>query len=507
MKQLLWNQIQNHAQRLLSQADRDPDSPSYGSFDRNYWNYKIRDFSSVILQQGILSLDVLYSFNSPDNIYFQKPVIKDLIKAGIGFWSKSQLRSGAFNEYYPNESGFPPTAFSLYAIGLMLEKYPEFIDKNVIISINKAIRWLLKHPEKEALNQESVALSGIIISKNISGVKVNETLLNKRLDQFYNSQYPEGWFNEYGGPDLGYLSVTIDSLWDIYRITEDARALKAIEKATEFISYFISVSYEPPVMINARNTDYLVPFGLSGFGSMNPVAAELSRVILQNISRPGNMFSKTDDRYLSHYIGQSYFRSLLNIEKLKSEQVVLPYKKDTIKYFDGCDIFVKHIAEQKSTFISLRKGGIYSEYDVNGIKSADYGWRYKTGKSIAVTHWQNADYRCSHQINGGKIELVVEGNFTLHRYIKPSPLKHVVLRVLSFIAGNRIMPFLKSLIIFSQKNSKIGFMRKLNISNNTIEAVDSFRNLPGENILYKAPHYSMRHVSSAGRFVEEELLK
>ena len=38
--------------RILSQCCRDANSPSFGCFDRNFWHYRMRDFSSIILQQG-----------------------------------------------------------------------------------------------------------------------------------------------------------------------------------------------------------------------------------------------------------------------------------------------------------------------------------------------------------------------------------------------------------------------------------------------------------------------
>ena len=38
--------------RILSQCCRDANSPAFGCFDRNFWHYRMRDFSSIILQQG-----------------------------------------------------------------------------------------------------------------------------------------------------------------------------------------------------------------------------------------------------------------------------------------------------------------------------------------------------------------------------------------------------------------------------------------------------------------------
>ena len=53
--------------RNLSWLDRDEDSPTFGSFDRNFWHYKTTDFNSDILQQGIYALIGLYKKDIPNN--------------------------------------------------------------------------------------------------------------------------------------------------------------------------------------------------------------------------------------------------------------------------------------------------------------------------------------------------------------------------------------------------------------------------------------------------------
>ncbi|HJP53402.1 MAG TPA: hypothetical protein QF556_01655, partial [Rhodospirillales bacterium] len=45
--------------RVLTQMDRDPDSPTFGCFDRNHWHYKMRDFASAVLQQGLFTLEAV----------------------------------------------------------------------------------------------------------------------------------------------------------------------------------------------------------------------------------------------------------------------------------------------------------------------------------------------------------------------------------------------------------------------------------------------------------------
>jgi hypothetical protein len=504
MQELIWRELNQHTQRILSQIDRDPDSPTYGCFDRNFWNYKIRDFSSAIQQQAILVLDVLYSFEDQDNPYLHSPVIKNLISAGVNFWTRCQLRTGSFNEYYPWESGFPPTAFGLYSVAVTVRKYPELATTAVLDAINQAASWLLRHPEREALNQESAALAGMVIASRIQSAEIDQQKLAKRLQQFYDLQNPEGWFNEYGGPDLGYLSVTIDSLWDIWLYARDDRALAAANKACDFISLFVTVSGEFPIMINARNTDYLVPYGITGLASESESARQVAMAILKNMQSQHSMFSKTDDRYMTHYIGHSYFRSLKHIGRTfmpETETQAIRYME---QYLPASRIYLKHTGE-RSIFVALGKGGIVNEYSREGIVRVNYGWRLRAGMKVAVTHWQNNDYSCNFENSGGKTVLKVEGSFSEHGYLRPSPARHVALRLMALLFGNRLIGKLKSVLIFNQKKFPVTFSRTIAIDGDSAVIEDQFSGQTDEQRLYPAPSYSLRHVSSAGRFVIEEL--
>ena len=64
--------------RLLSLIDRNPYSKTYGSFLRDYWQYKtLTDFSSATCQQCVLALSCVYLLNSPLNNYFNNQKILD----------------------------------------------------------------------------------------------------------------------------------------------------------------------------------------------------------------------------------------------------------------------------------------------------------------------------------------------------------------------------------------------------------------------------------------------
>ena len=84
---------------------------------------------------------------------------------------------------------------------------------------------------------------------------ISEKKFRKLAQRSLNLQDEEGWFYEYGGPDLGYLSVTIDCLWDLYDATHDEKYLNAAIKGLKFISSIINwTGGESIGMHNSRNT-------------------------------------------------------------------------------------------------------------------------------------------------------------------------------------------------------------------------------------------------------------
>lgn len=496
--------------RILSQIDRDPDSPTYGSFDRDFWHYKMRDFSSIVLQQGMLVLDVLHDFDHPDNPLYRHPLAIQLIDASLGFWASQQLASGSFNEYYPFEEGYPPTAFSLYAVGLVFRKrgYPR-PDGKLKTAIRKACEWLLDHPEHQAFNQESAGLAGLAMAARIPGVTVDAGRLEQRLATFFAGQSPEGWFPEYGGPDLGYLSVTLDCLCDYHETTGDPRATAAMERAVEFISHFIPVAGNTPVMINARNTDYIVPYGLVRLAVSNPMAAGIVRRVFGTAASPLHFLAATDDRYLCHYVYQSCFRALHHLPEMTGDETSLPCNTGGGFFFKESGIYVRHQPARCSIFVAGKKGGVLYLYDSAGHADVDYGWRWKrSGGAVAVTHWQGGSMVSSHTADRDIDMLVVEGRMSVHRRYVPSPLRHLLLRLTAFVTGNRLVHRLKHAMIFNSPDAGVGYRREISVEADRLVVTDRFDAAGSDDFQpVAAPHYSLRHVASAGSFSAEELLR
>lgn len=494
--------------RILTQLDRDPDSPTFGCFDRDFWHYKVRDFASIVLQQGALVLETLYNYSSQENFLYREPKVLSWVNASIGFWARQQLPSGAFNEYYPFEEGFPPTAFSLYAVALIFQKrgFPE-AQPDVLLAIQKAVDSLLSVQERQALNQESVALTAVELASRIPGVKLDRKKLDSRFVDFFAAQSSEGWFPEYGGADTGYLSVTLDALSVYYDLTGDARADVAMNKALEFISMLVSVSGSTPVMTNSRNTDYIAPYGLLRMAESSPLARCVFEKIFSCHENPGHFLNATDDRYLCHYIYQSCFRGLEQLSRMTALKTELPCEKVEERFFPDAGIHILHTPGKRSVFTAARKGGVYYVYTPQGVVFADFGWRQKNSDGrVALTHWQHPENGSALSQAADSTVIEAKGTVSLHCWTESTPLRHAALRVLSYLFGRKIIAWLKMAMIFKAESYGIHYIRKITITPQGISCCDSFRGKRIEAFNpVPAPAYSLRHVASAGNFTKEEL--
>ncbi len=504
LKQLAWATLAPLVPRLLTQLERDPDSPNFGCFDRDFWHYKIRDFSSVILQQGGLCVAALSCLDLPGNPLFKHDLADTWADGALAFLFQRQLKSGGFEEYYPFESGYPPAAFGLYATGLrQCERGFVELSEPMTKAIQKVCDWLLSNPETQALNQEAAGLCALAYCSRIPGVSVDANQLEERLGNFYKAQSDEGWFPEYGGPDLGYLCVTLDCLWDLHALTGDTRAWAAMKRAVVYVATMFALGGRIPAMINSRNTDYLVPYGLTRLGQSDPLASACVHAMLGRMAEPDHFLHSTDDRYLCHYIGQSFFRALNYLDNL-AEPAPLPCEEDGEFFFVEAGQYVRHV-DGTSLFFAGKKGGVCYLFGPDGLKDADFGWRIDVGARQGVTHWQSDSWEVAY-LKQGETVLMSIGTMHVQGFAKSSPLRHLALRVLSFCFGNRLIPFLKKKLIFRASSLPIRFERELRIGMAGLSLTDCFSCLPDGSKPLPAPQQSLRHVASASRFCSEEML-
>lgn len=489
--------------RILTQVCRDPSSPFFGCADRNWWHYKIRDFPSIILQQAGYTL--LLAAERTENDQEVKS-LRRLAGASCRFWQGRALRYGAFEEYYPFEQGYPPLAFSTLSVA-------KIVDHGVISfyevekGLEVAARQLLSRFESEAANQQMAGLAALAVLRKLYPQMVDDAVFSNLLDRTLALQMSDGWFPEYGGSDLGYLTVTMDCLFDLYDYTEDPRCWTAIERAFTFISWFVHTPFRGAGMHNSRNTDYLVPYALARLAHEEwhgrEEACSLFNRVFSDDSASSHFLFSIDDRYWCHYIGHSVFRAL-NIRHGAGNALAIgsvSHSTDSSEKKESGHVFLRKRDSFPALLFSGRKGGALSIQWGKGNRISDYGWHILSKGRLFFNHWWSPEWRTAREED----TLTCSGPLVLHPEHAATPFKHFLLRCASLFAGRRIIALLKKVLIFRAPGSNLVFERRVVLRANVVVVEDSVVGLAPDDTIARAPRTSKRHVASADAYHYEDL--
>lgn len=495
--------ILKNAPRVITQIDKDLDSSTYGSCDRNHWHLKIRDFDSAILQQTGLTLTLLYLTDFPGNIYYNNDNIKKWANAALHYWAKIQLKDGSYNEYYPNEHGFPPTAFTLYT---SCEIYLRLHLDNVFIKnkITNTARYLSNTIEERALNQEMASIAGLY---NAYRVLQEQWVLDgceKKLNHLLSQQSKEGWFPEYGGADLGYLSVFLDMMCEYYAQSKDKRVVQPIGNIIDFIKHFIHPNATIGGEYASRNTTYFLPGGLEvaiqlGFND----AAAIKKKLYATTSDYTYFMDSVDDRYFSHYLLHSFIRALEHEKNYSFPNPVpaLPCENAQTRYFEQSGL-ISYNNSCYTAIVGLRKGGVIQAYDKKSARFVDCGYRVSLGKATAAaTNWQDSSYKYSFSENIA----FVQGKMNKIKLKTSTPFLLTGLRIVSFIVGRRIVNYLKNRLILTDNHADISFKRNIKFEDEMIIIQDYLESM--NPVCYEtADNMSLRLVASGKFFSTTDLI-
>lgn len=484
--------------RILTHVARDPGTEFYGACDRDWWHYKIRDFPSIILQQAGYALFVA----SQLQVHRAKSEpLQNLAAATCRFWNQRACKHGAFEEYYPFEQGYPPAAFSTLAIAKMTHAGVVTVDE-VLSGLRVAAKQLQNRFESEAVNQQIAGLAAMAVMRKCASDLINGDKFHAILDKVLSLQTSEGWFPEYHGPDLGYLAVSIDCLWDVYDFTHDTRVLDAIGKAVQFINWFVLGPIGGAGMHNSRNTDYITPFGLVRYAIECNDADTATAVwrLFNNSTSSFHPFSAIDDRYWCHYIGHSVMRAALILENKDLPAPAISNSRQADCFPKSGHKLIKTSAGE-AALVSTKKGGIVSAAWNEIARTCDFGWIVQDKGKVLVTHWWSADWSAAVE---SKKSVTVEGALVAHKDHISGPWKHMALRLLSFVLGRKLIATLKKLVIFKRPQSRVTLKRKVEWQGIDLLIRDEISGIGTTSKISRAPRSSKRHVASADSFHPED---
>lgn len=232
------------AERLLTIQDKDPCSPSFGSFHYAYWRDKTSDFADVRFQEagavlGLLSLPAFDSLRDAEG-WPSRLALMAAFGAGLANLAREQYPEGCYDEWYKGERGFAVTAFTTVAYGLaalLLDNDLESRDRDLLThTLKRAAQWLSGRDDTVKINHEIAAATALAVVWKLTGEERWRRAAERKLEVSLANRSEEGWFSELGCADLGYSSLALDYLMIYWRLTADDRAAFAASRLLEFLA-------------------------------------------------------------------------------------------------------------------------------------------------------------------------------------------------------------------------------------------------------------------------------
>lgn len=278
--------------RIIGFIDTEPQSPTFGCADRYYWHYKLHDYHNARMQEACLLLAFFYLDKGADLCQNEK--LFNLIKGVIGFWAKNLNQNGSVNEIFPHEQSFCASAFSLYAvtetIGLLdLKAEKETHQKEW----EKCGDWLMKNGNWHISNQIAASALALYNLGELTREERFTTEARNRIERLLAGREQGGYFKEYGGFDLGYNTLTMSLLAQIYLKNKDERIKTALVKSNELIAKYLDAAGNYDCSAMSRGTAFLYPFSFKVTNS--PILDTIKQGLAQDRILNPNWL---DDRYL-----------------------------------------------------------------------------------------------------------------------------------------------------------------------------------------------------------------
>ncbi len=347
--------------RLLASVDRNPYSPAYGCFDRQYWHYRTSSFPSEMYQEAVLPLAMVYAHPFPGNRWHGAERLRELAIAGMRFAARSSHRDASCDDYYPFERAFGAAVFSLQAAAqayLLLE----LDDPALRAWLVRRARWVARHGETGRLtNHHALGALGLHAVYQLTGevefAQARDVLVSRVLAW----QSPEGWFAEYEGADLGYQTLTIDCLAKLVRWTDSLRLAEALGRAVAFARWFLHPDGSFGGAYGSRGTVQYYPHGMELLAGASADAADLADAHLKYLAA-GRQLPYADDRLYVHRLA-----SLLGAWLDWSPVRPAPQRDSPrTSYFSEARLLV-HRSQAHSTIVSAARGGVLRHQSSSSI--------------------------------------------------------------------------------------------------------------------------------------------
>lgn len=358
--------------RVLSSLDRNPLRPTFGCFDRQFWHYRTASFPSEMYQEGVLPLAIVYSHPMPGNDWYRQGQFANWIRGALTFSLRGGHRDGSCDDYYPFERAYGASAFSLQACARAMELLG-LRNQELVEGLKRRAAWLATHDESGTLsNHHALAALGMYRVARLAQDPSLHAAADRKIEQLLKWQSSEGWFNEYGGADPGYQTVTIDCLAKCREFRNDQLLDEPLRRAIRFARKFLHPDESFAGIYGSRGTKHFYTHGLELMARENAEAADLADGFLNSLNRE-TATHYDDDRLFVHRLGnllESYLDWSPTRPSVDSRsQDNLPHGTDWLPQAG----MLVHRGAKAQTVAGMMRGGVFAHFERGARVATDSG--------------------------------------------------------------------------------------------------------------------------------------
>lgn len=507
--------------RLLGNLDRNPYSPTYGCFHRDYWLDKTSDFPDAVRQFGVHALALIYKHDFPGNIFFGQDKIFAWTVASLDYWANIQHKDGSFDEFYPYERGWVgPTAFTTFtaieALDLLGDETPPAIVERVRESIRRAAYFIAagQREEDHLANHHAMACLAVWRAYRL----LDDSNLRDGYERLWDGflgyhNHDEGWSYEYDGVDPGYLSAVVSFLSKIYQDNSEPAIYDVIRESVEFCAYFVYPDGFYAGSLGSRNTLHFYPHGFEIMADKLPMAAAVADAMLHSLADSKLVPPKImSDRYVFYRVPE-FLQSYIDYHQRPNELPPLPYQRTGIcEYFPRSQISARS-SERHYMIANLAKGGVLKVFNRQDghllINDCGLIGQLDDGR-VVTSQWIDPEYQCQADLHGWE----VSGNM----HAVPSnklftPVKNLLFRFALVILGwhpsfsHSLKGRIRKALVLGRRPVPVRFRRRLKVEDEVITLIDDL--YLDANVRFTAlstgDEFFVRYVPQSRYFQSQEL--
>ena len=517
MPDIFTTEFEIVARRALSYWNRDPGSPSFGSFDRAYWGWKAKDFSDATLQYAV-RIALRYATTRP-NGGVDPDWLNAWLEGYVEFCRNTQHRDGSFDQCYPHERT-PGVVYDMLSALVYVRDSGHLRSPRALADldgvIDRSVAFAMSEDEVHGeianhLGSYAYELLQFGQARQHDAAIARARAYLERMLKTFDRE--EGWFLEYQGPDPGYQTRTLRYLAKCAELLADDQLWDAAERAAAFLERVMMPDGSVHPMLGTRSTALVYPSGFMRVARRTPRFQALASLVhagWQNARVPlpstldfDNAIRLADDAFEAGQCGvPPAAESAGEAGRDELARAGLTIWRDPAR----------------AVFVASRLGGVVVIYE-----RSERGWRLKhedsgylvrstSDSATKVVRWITRFPGSGTLASSASDRLVVRSRFARSLHEELTPFRMVVLRLLNMtvLRVQWLADLFRRIVVrrLMDRSEWLGAEIERDITVTDAQVVIRDRMItgrPGSGALFRCRRISGTHMASARYFQEQEI--